>query len=685
MKCDDYVSSTFVNPIYNAPYRQPLAPIASASSLTSIWSDASSQLSDDSSTSTTSDSEWSASSSQSSVSSVGSSYERAVKPRDSWHKPPVLQVQTNIAPPQLRQNPRRTASSATSRTRRPPTLVRQAERKLSFVDSLVDSSTHIVEAIWPTSSIVSRNENGTNAVLPLRNFIQETLRRSRTSYSTLQVALYYLILIKSHVPKHDFTMEQPNAAPASQAIQCGRRMFLAALILASKYLQDRNYSARAWSKISGLTTPEINQNEINFLLAVNWKLHITDEVYNRWTECIMKFTPPQPPSPSDGGAQLVYEQKCEDFRSVILRLTPGLGNLDEVAPQSFSRSPTSFTPPDERVSLFGYESEPTVAPKPSSTPTTMEPMPAIVYTPNRPAPALGLLPTPRLTPQFSGFGTPAVGAASYLLGRGSSMGFAMSQASYTAAAQSLDRWSPPSTSPPPAQLARRSSLAHSVSTASSPESMVSDSSRVSRSSSISSASSLASAPSSKLDVQARCRYAKLCGERLSLKPNIASVPENYAESYMTASPMSYTGPVGKDLYEVSVDTSLARRQHEMDDAARALQDLRRHGSSNPVAMPVKAGIKRSRTFSMDNSLQDNVREMLAGRYPTDEPQWAETLLQRPRGELAGQPQRVPAIARGGRKRLCCSSSATELYSTTSSLYPACGGMQGPGTWYSILN
>jgi hypothetical protein len=37
-----------------------------------------------------------------------------------------------------------------------------------------------------------------------------------------------------------------------RAKQCGRRMFLAALILSSKSLQDRNYSARAWSKISGL-------------------------------------------------------------------------------------------------------------------------------------------------------------------------------------------------------------------------------------------------------------------------------------------------------------------------------------------------------------------------------------------------------------------------------------------------
>src|SRR6478735_9780096 len=145
-----------------------------------------------------------------------------------------------------------------------------------------DSSTQIVEAIWPTSSVVCRNETGNNSVLPLRTFIQETLRRSRTSYSTLQVALYYLILIKAHVPKHDFTMEQPEDVASVRALQCGRRMFLAALILASKHLQDRNYSARAWSKISGLKVCEINTNEMAFLAAVNWNLHITDPVWDKW-------------------------------------------------------------------------------------------------------------------------------------------------------------------------------------------------------------------------------------------------------------------------------------------------------------------------------------------------------------------------------------------------------------------
>jgi len=550
--------------------------------------------------------------------------------------------------------------------------VRQADRKLSFVENLVDTSTHIVEAIWPTSSVPPRNDSGNNAVLPLRTFIQETLRRSRTSYSTLQVALYYLVLIKSHVPCYDFTTEQPDDARSSQAIQCGRRMFLAALILASKYLQDRNYSARAWSKISGLDTLEINQNEMAFLLAVNWNLHVTEEIYKRWADCVNKFTPTQPPSPG-GAAQQVYERQCSDFRRIILNLSPDLDNLEELTLWSPVVSPAQelpprslYTPPGERAGAFGFDSEIIAAPKTQGIPTVMEPVPSLAYAPGRLAPALGLLPTPRLTPQTSGFSTPAASVASCLLGRSSSMGFAMAQVSASISAQSADRWPPSATSSPMNYVARRSSLANSVSTASSPESMVSDSSRISRSSSISSASSV-TAPSSKLDVQARYRSAKWCSERLSLRPTIASVPED-KEGFMTTSPESYALPTGKELSEMSLETPLGRREREMDDAARALQELQRSGIDRP-AMPLKVGSKRGRA----NSVHDDVREMLASQGSSFS--WPETMVR-------GRAQ-VPVL-RGSSKRVCCSTEAARA-PRISALHPAVGGYGGPGMWEGILN
>jgi hypothetical protein len=160
-----------------------------------------------------------------------------------------------------------------------------------------------------------------DTVLPLRTFIQETLRRSRTSYSTLQVALYYLIVIRPQLPSFecDTNSLSQEEIQLIRAKQCGRRMFLAALILASKYLQDRNYSARAWSKISGLNTQEININEMAFLQAVDWKLHISEVVFQKWTDLVLKYTTAPSPSP-----RVDDEERKREWCDLILRLSPDL-------------------------------------------------------------------------------------------------------------------------------------------------------------------------------------------------------------------------------------------------------------------------------------------------------------------------------------------------------------------------
>lgn len=530
-----------------------------------------------------------------------------------------------------------------------------------------------METIWPTSSVPCRREAGSAGVLPLRTFIQETLRRSKTSYSALQVALYYLVLIKSHVPHRDFTMEQPDDCYASRAIQCGRRMFLAALILSSKYLQDRNYSARAWSKISGLNVQEINQNEMAFLLAINWKLHITEEVYNRWIECVMRFTPSQPPSPGGSAAQRVYLSQCDEFRTIILKLTPDLENLDDLTTswtcdRLLSRHSLSnltlFTPTSERISVFGHDAAMTPTSGPYSPLAVMEPNPnSVVCTPGRLAPALGLLPTPRLTPQNPGYCTPAVSAVSQP-GKSSWAGLVMAQAGNVNVLQSQDRWLVANSTSPQSHVTRRSSLVNSLSTASSPESMVSDTSQTSRSSSISSASSLASAPSSRVDVLARCRYAKHTSERMSLMPTILSIPEDYEEKQPSSSPDSYPGTVGKDSFGLSMETLGAQRPGELDEAARALQDLHHYGrsmSTTQTAAHAKAGVKRGRTLSIDKDLQDNVRNLLASHRHTSDSSWPTSLVRCPYSSTRDGQFPAQTTSEGARKRVCCSAEAGAPY------------------------
>ncbi|CAG8389311.1 unnamed protein product [Penicillium salamii] len=567
-----------------------------------------------------------------------------------------------VVPSELRTHPRRTNSYASSApsARPPPCLLRQSERKVNFVDNLVDTASQIVETIWPLSAAASRSDaaTGSKGVLPLRTFIQETLRRSRTSYSTLQVALYYLIKIKPHVPTHDFTKEQPRDQSLLRAMQCGRRMFLAALILASKYLQDRNYSARAWSKISGLNTLEINQNELMFLKAVGWRLHIDEATFQRWTDLVLKLTP--------GAGGPTAEGQC--WQTVLPRLTPEL-DLAESEPRTpvsamggmdlgLSESPSPRSMPSNE-SVRSREQTPAGA---RSLPRALEPTPRMDFSnlamPGMPRPTM--LPTPQMTPQSQMASTPAASMAAYC--RRPSICTAMSQAQNAGMARSTLDQRPPMSFCPRTQsfdgypaTVRRSSLARSTSSASSPDSMVSDvstlSSRSSRSSSVSSnaSGSCGSAPA-RLAVKAtlRCTSNSLKESRKTLA--IASPIDESSLVGVYSSPeypSSMTSSV-PDLSNFTLDSSLS-------EAAQSLCEL---SGATPERRQCR---KRGRTGSDDLLLQNHVRQLINLGAPGEvlpDGQFPHSFMTHtnPLAPVRTGPVSGPA----GMKRACCGSEARKV-------------------------
>lgn len=582
-------------------------------------------------------------------------------------------------PAEQRQHPRR--SSTTINNRPPPALVRQSERKVNFVDCLVDSATQMVEVIWPLSVPSSRCEAATGrCVLPLRTFIQETLRRSRTSYSTLQVALYYLVLIKSHVPKHDFTMEQPEDMHSLRALQCGRRMFLAALILASKYLQDRNYSARAWSKISGLKVCEINTNEMAFLQAVNWKLHITDPVWERWQEIVLKHTPSNPP-PSTGTFPIGVEMNA--WKAIVPRLTPDLDTV-ELAP----RTPVTQPRPEVRTELRNCFRSPLPLPEGSGsqegTPTPshyklprfLEPKPDMLP----PTPTLarmGPLPTPNLTPQSAVSATPAASVLAFG-SRRPSMCSAMAQAQNASLARScVDQWNPTARNGLEAYqfCGRRPSLAQSTtSSSSSPESMIADNSlRSSRASSISSVSSAGWAPNqTKLARLATCRSARL--------PYPALQKTKETVDYVCSEPMS-----SPDLESFHLDDAEAMTPPKFQSPAsmrvnseKAQKGRKRCRSSVDLQLNVRSLLHSSRSTSLlgettvlpDRSIAQSFMIHSSGDM-TPSSGTGPKGLQSPKCTVPER--RLPVQKDLGRKRTCCASEAARTLIR-----------EGPGMWEGIL-
>ncbi|KAH9051403.1 hypothetical protein EDB83DRAFT_2397902 [Lactarius deliciosus] len=66
----------------------------------------------------------------------------------------------------------------------------------------------------------------------------------------------------------------PTLPPLPSPLLCPRRAFLASLILASKFMQDKCYSNRAWAKLAGLPAREIGRCERALGEALGWRLWV---------------------------------------------------------------------------------------------------------------------------------------------------------------------------------------------------------------------------------------------------------------------------------------------------------------------------------------------------------------------------------------------------------------------------
>ncbi|CBQ70956.1 conserved hypothetical protein [Sporisorium reilianum SRZ2] len=177
--------------------------------------------------------------------------------------------------------------------------------KTALVDCLVDAACRTLDRVWNASAPGSSCElaKGKNA-LPLQVFVRETLRRGRTSCSTLQAALLYCVRLgQAAEQSKQFSLKQSTRAAGVEVnvetqasspllgmtkeelclIRCPRRMFLASIITAAKFVQDRCYSNKAWSKISGLPVKDLGKLERAFLKAIDYRLMVPEGDWEDWT------------------------------------------------------------------------------------------------------------------------------------------------------------------------------------------------------------------------------------------------------------------------------------------------------------------------------------------------------------------------------------------------------------------
>ncbi|KAI1194034.1 hypothetical protein F5X97DRAFT_17282 [Nemania serpens] len=130
----------------------------------------------------------------------------------------------------------------------------------------------------PSPKAIRCNDSG----LPtLEEFITQLVVSSNVQVSTLMSTLVYLTRLKSRLQ------------PMAKGLRCTtHRIFLAALILSAKYLNDSSPKNKHWANYShvrcdgysfGFSRTEVNLMEKQLLFLLDWNLRITEEdLYNEF-------------------------------------------------------------------------------------------------------------------------------------------------------------------------------------------------------------------------------------------------------------------------------------------------------------------------------------------------------------------------------------------------------------------
>jgi len=108
-------------------------------------------------------------------------------PAAEYQNAPIAAA-NRVAPPLVSAQP----TKESGRVFVPP-LQREPRRKANFVETLVDTAATVIETVWANHTVT------TDRILPIRVYISETLRRSHSSYLTLQAALFYIFRIKNAI------------------------------------------------------------------------------------------------------------------------------------------------------------------------------------------------------------------------------------------------------------------------------------------------------------------------------------------------------------------------------------------------------------------------------------------------------------------------------------------------------
>lgn len=170
--------------------------------------------------------------------------------------------------------------------------------------------------------------------IAFRKYVSQILSSTRLPSSTILLGLHYLTV--------RVAMLSVDGIYASSTGQL-YRLLTTALMLGSKFLDDNTFQNRSWSDVSNISVGELNSLELDWLVAIEWDMHID-------------------PSDPQGLTAWLNQWKRWQSKKIertldSLKLTPLDTNIQRMRSVNKQLPPSPLYPPSYSDSLYGLGSK----------------------------------------------------------------------------------------------------------------------------------------------------------------------------------------------------------------------------------------------------------------------------------------------------------------------------------------
>lgn len=145
-------------------------------------------------------------------------------------------------------------------------------RVLSILSSVLERSIQKNESSSKASKnkeVVTIFHSSKSPSLSIRQFIERIFKYSSCSPSCFVVAYIYL----------DRFLQRINGCLTRLNVH---RLLITSFLVAAKFVEDECYNNAYYAKIGGISVAEMNKLEMNFLFTLEFKLHVTTEVFTKY-------------------------------------------------------------------------------------------------------------------------------------------------------------------------------------------------------------------------------------------------------------------------------------------------------------------------------------------------------------------------------------------------------------------